>query len=73
MRAALAAILTIGFERMGLHSVEANVDPANRASLRLLGRLGFLQEGYFRENFFFDGRFYHTVTFSLLARRDGVA
>jgi ribosomal-protein-alanine N-acetyltransferase len=63
---AFGAILRFGFERMGLHSVEAQIDPANRASRRVLEKLGFVQEGYFRENYYFDGVFTDTAIFSLL-------
>jgi ribosomal-protein-alanine N-acetyltransferase len=65
---AFGAILRFGFERMGLHSVEAHIDPANVASRRVLEKLGFVQEGYFRENYFFDGVFTDTAVFSLLKR-----
>ena len=63
---AFRAILRFGFERMGLHSVEAQIDPANQGSRRVLEKLGFSQEGYFRENYWFDGTFTDTAVFSLL-------
>lgn len=63
---AFTAILTFGFEQLGLHSVEAQIDPANHASRRVLEKLGFVQEGYFRENYCVDGRFTDTAVFSLL-------
>jgi ribosomal-protein-alanine N-acetyltransferase len=66
MTEAVGAMLRFGFERMGLHSVEAQIEPANRASRGVLEKLGFVQEGYFRENFFFDGTFGDTAVFSLL-------
>jgi ribosomal-protein-alanine N-acetyltransferase len=54
---------------MGLHSVEAQIDPANRASRRVLEKLGFVQEGYFRENYYdpVEARFTDTAVFSLLS------
>jgi ribosomal-protein-alanine N-acetyltransferase len=66
MREALAAILRFGFDAMELHSVEANVAPGNRASMKVLERLGFRREGYFCESFFFEGQFHDTATYSLL-------
>jgi RimJ/RimL family protein N-acetyltransferase len=63
---AFEAILRFGFERMGLHSVEAQIDPANQGSRRVLEKLGFVQEGYFRESYFFDGAFTDMAVFSLL-------
>lgn len=68
MTEALRAILRFGFARMGLHSVEAQIDPANRRSRRVLERLGFRQDGLLRENFFFAGTFTDTAVFTLLRR-----
>jgi ribosomal-protein-alanine N-acetyltransferase len=66
MPEAVGAILRFGFERMRLHSVEAQIEPNNQGSRRVLEKLGFVQEGYFRENFYFDGEFTDTAVFSLL-------
>jgi [ribosomal protein S5]-alanine N-acetyltransferase len=48
MPEAAGAALAFGFARMGLHSVEAHIHPANAGSRRVLEKLGFVQEGYFR-------------------------
>ena len=66
---ALQAMLGFGFTKMGLHSIEANIDPANVGSRRVLEKLGFVQEGYFRENYWVydEDRFSDTAAFSLLA------
>lgn len=48
MSAALSAVVTRAFRSHGLHRVEANIQPANRASLRLVRRLGFRKEGLSR-------------------------
>jgi [ribosomal protein S5]-alanine N-acetyltransferase len=66
MPEAVGAIVRFGFERMGLHSIEAQIEPNNQGSRRVLEKLGFVQEGYFRENFYFDGTFTDTAVFSLL-------
>jgi ribosomal-protein-alanine N-acetyltransferase len=68
MAEALGAALTFGFTRMGLHSVEAQIHPANTASRRVLEKLGFAQEGYFRENYYdpVEAQFTDTAVFSLL-------
>lgn len=42
---AIGAIVDRLFERMGIHRVQATVDPANLPSIRLLEGLGFLPEG----------------------------
>src|SRR5262249_44341190 len=46
MPEALASILRFGFDRMALHSVEARINPDNRASARVLEKVGFVREGY---------------------------
>lgn len=68
MTEAVGAMLEFGFTCMGFHSVEAQIDPANTGSRRVLEKLGFVQEGYFRENYFDPGRnhFTDTAVFSLL-------
>ena len=66
MSEAVSAVLKYGFEEIGLHSVEANLDPANTKSSNLLKRNGFTREGYFKESYFFDGAFTDTASYSLL-------
>ena len=68
MPEALGAVMTFGFTRMGLHSVEAHIHPANTGSRRVLEKLGFVQEGYFRDNYYdpAEGQFTDTAVFSLL-------
>ncbi|HTJ81550.1 MAG TPA: GNAT family protein [Polyangiaceae bacterium] len=39
-------VVCVAFEELGLHRLEANVQPHNEPSLRLLKRLGFRKEGY---------------------------
>jgi ribosomal-protein-alanine N-acetyltransferase len=65
---AVEAILQFGFTTMQLHSVEAHIDPDNTGSRRVLEKLGFVQEGYFRENYYTAAadRFTDTAVFSLL-------
>jgi ribosomal-protein-alanine N-acetyltransferase len=63
---ACRAVISFGFEKMRLHSIEANVNPANIPSLKLLEKLGFVQEAYFKENFYFNGKFIDIAIFSLL-------
>jgi [ribosomal protein S5]-alanine N-acetyltransferase len=65
---ALKAVINFGFHTLNLHSIEANVNPENEASKRLLTKLGFRQEAYFRENYYFDGQFLDSAIFCLLKR-----
>lgn len=70
----LRVVLGFGFDTMELHSVEAQIDPANTGSRRVLEKCGFVQEGYFRENYFSpaDQRLTDTAIYALL-RRDWAA
>ncbi len=68
MREALTALLDYAFTTLGLHRVEADVDPENAASLRLLGRLGFTREGVLRERWLVGGRAHDSVMLGLLGR-----
>lgn len=67
MQEALTAVVDYGFGPMNLHSIEAHVDPGNRASLQLLERNGFVREAYFKENHYYDGKFLDMVVCSRLA------
>jgi len=67
MTEALLAVLRYGFETMRLNKVEACTDSRNVASMRLLGKLGFHQDGVRRENTYYHGRFIDEAIFSLLA------
>jgi ribosomal-protein-alanine N-acetyltransferase len=66
MYEAMQAVLHYGFEEMNLHSIEANINPENIASQKLLEKAGFVREAYFRENYFFNGRFIDSAIYSLL-------
>ncbi|HET6991288.1 MAG TPA: GNAT family N-acetyltransferase, partial [Bacteroidia bacterium] len=57
MSEAMNAVIDYGFNRMNLHSIEANINPNNIPSKNLLLKYGFVQEAFFRENYFFDGKF----------------
>ena len=66
MQEAVNAVLDYGFNSMKLHSIEANINPGNAASIRLMERHHFTREAYFKENVFFDGKFRDTVIYSLI-------
>ena len=67
MHEAITAVLRYGFNTMKLHSIEGQVDPENTPSIKLLEKNGFVREAYFKENFFFNGKFFDSAVYSLLA------
>jgi [ribosomal protein S5]-alanine N-acetyltransferase len=66
MPEALRPICAFGFERMGLHSLEASTHPENTQSARVLEKIGFRKEAHFRESHFNQGVFEDDVVYSLL-------
>ena len=57
-----------GFEQLGLRRIEADVDPRNAPSLKVLERLGFTREGYLRERWVVAGETQDSVLLGLLLR-----
>ncbi|MES2848065.1 MAG: GNAT family protein [Bacteroidota bacterium] len=66
MDEAIKAVLQYGFETMKLHSVEANVNPANESSMKVLEKNGFVKEAYFKENYYYNGKFIDSAIYSLI-------
>jgi ribosomal-protein-alanine N-acetyltransferase len=56
MQEAFSKVIDFGFNEFCLHSIEANVNPANESSIKLLGKFGFKKEAYFKEDYF-NGKF----------------
>ena len=67
-RQALHALLTFVFGELDLHRLEADADPRNERSLRLLESQGFRREGYLRERYHVGGEVQDTVYLGLLRR-----
>jgi RimJ/RimL family protein N-acetyltransferase len=68
MHEALTALISYGFGELGLHRIEADVDPRNAGSVRSLERLGFVREGLLRERWIVEGEVSDSVVFGLLGR-----
>ncbi len=66
MKEALLRVIDFGFDEMKLHSIEADINPDNEASAKILESTGFIKEAYFKEDFFFEGTFRDTVIYSRL-------
>lgn len=66
MKEAIINVLEYGFNAMQLHSVEARININNNASAAILISTGFVKEAYFREDYYFDGKFEDTAVYSKL-------
>jgi ribosomal-protein-alanine N-acetyltransferase len=54
---ALNTLTHFTFNELGLHSVLAEADDKNVATIKLLEKCGFKKEAHFKESFYFDGEF----------------
>ncbi|MGB5376850.1 GNAT family N-acetyltransferase [Muriicola sp.] len=68
MEEALKAVIEFAFRQWQLHSIEANINPLNERSRQLLIKQGFRKEGYFKENFWYNGQFLDSAIYSLLEK-----
>lgn len=68
MHEALQALLQYAFESLELNRLEADIDPLNLASARVLERLGFQLEGRLRERWIVNGETSDTWLYGLLRR-----
>jgi RimJ/RimL family protein N-acetyltransferase len=65
---ALRAALSYAFDQLGLLRIEADVDPRNGPSCRLLERLGFRREGLLRARWHVADEICDATLFGLLAQ-----
>ena len=68
MQEALQELIRYGFVDLDLNRIEADIDPRNAASARLLQRLGFVEEGLLRERWIVNGEISDTCFFGLLRK-----
>lgn len=63
---ALNALIDFAWQELGLHRLEADVDPINARSLALFEKQGFQREGLLKERWFVHGEFQDTILLGLL-------
>ncbi len=62
------ALLQHCFKDLGLHRIEARAKPANKASIRVMEKMGFKHEGLMRDVVYVNEKFYDCVVYALLAQ-----
>ena len=65
--AAIACLMDIAFAELALHKVWLMVFEKNQRSRRTWQRLGFVEEGNLRDEYFHDGAWHNMVRMGLLA------
>ena len=65
---ALRSLVDFGFSELKLHRVWAECDPLNRASYRVLEKLGMQREGHLRENAWIKGAWTDSFIYAILDR-----
>jgi ribosomal-protein-alanine N-acetyltransferase len=68
MKEAVLAVVDYGFNEMKLHRIEGHINPENTVSGIVLEKCGFVREAYFKENFYFKGKFFDAAVYSKLAK-----
>jgi len=65
--AAIARLLDVAFGELGLHKIWLMVFERNERSRRTWSRIGFLEEGVLRDEYFHEGAWHNMVRMGLLS------
>lgn len=71
MSEALECVIAYAFGELKLHRLEADTDPDNIASIRILERFGFQREGLFRDRWLINGRWCDSLMLGLVSGQAG--
>jgi ribosomal-protein-alanine N-acetyltransferase len=63
---AAQAMVTFGFEVLGLHRITAAIGPDNAPSIAVVKKLGFIREGRLRDHVFTNGAWRDSELYSIL-------
>lgn len=66
-------VLRYAVGQLRLHRLEANIQPGNHSSLRLVQRVGFRREGYSPGMLFIDGAWRDHERWAITAAMAGIA
>lgn len=67
MSEALESVMAYAFTELKLHRLEADTDPANTASIRILENFGFEREGLFRDRWLVNGNWCDSLMLGLVS------
>lgn len=61
-------LLDVGFRSLKLNRIAAQCAPENKASIRVMQKLGMAREGLLREHYRAGGKYWSSVIYAMLAR-----
>lgn len=67
MQEAMEIGINYAFNTLKVHTIEANINPNNLASIKLAERNGFVREAYFKDIYFSNGKFIDTTIYTLFS------
>ncbi len=67
MTEAVSSIIDYGFNQLKLHRLEALVGINNIASLKIMVRFDFVNEGLLRQHYYIDGKYEDSIMFSIIS------
>jgi ribosomal-protein-alanine N-acetyltransferase len=70
MTEGLKLLIDLAFDGLGLHRLEANIQPSNLPSINLVKRCGFKREGLSPHYLFIDGAWRDHERWAILSTRD---
>ena len=72
MQEGLKQVIAYAVKKLGLHRLEANIQPGNQRSIALVQRCGFRREGLCRDYLFIGGAWRDHERWAYLDRRPGL-
>ncbi|WP_440115550.1 GNAT family N-acetyltransferase [Paenibacillus sp. QZ-Y1] len=70
---AARAMLGFGFNTLGVHRIYAKCRPNNKASEKVMQKIGMQREGLLREHWYYKGKFHDSYLYSMLAKEYVIA
>lgn len=65
MKEAILTAADYAFKTIKLHTIEANINPENIPSIKLAESVDFVREAYFKENYYYNGKFLDSAIYTL--------
>ncbi len=63
---ALKAVIEYLFDNLYKQRITCSIDPKNRASIKMVERLGFRKEAHFKQSIYIDGEWYDDLVYAIL-------